>query len=886
MFRLFAAAAFLIITSAACSSSPEERFSPLAEGEETAGQMDIEFPLNLDPRKELDQYSHTNWQEGLPQNSVQAIVQCQEGYLWLGTQEGMVRFDGIRFNAFNRSNTPGFTNNDIAALVEGDEGELWAGTYGGGIIRLKDKGAVAYTTDDGLSSNTVTSLAPDGRGGIWIGTSDSGVDYLTGGRFLSYTTAQGLPSDRIRSLLVDMAGNVWAGTSAGLAVLQRGELDSFAGVSGLAGDDVTALAEGPAGVIWAGTNAGLNRVYKNRIETYTTADGLCNNSIQSLHVDREGNVWIGTIGGLSRFRDGRFSSFTSQHGLPSDNVASLLVDRDGSLWIGTHGGGLNQLSEGKVSTFTTFHGLSNNFIYTVAPARDGGMWAGSYSGDIDRYENGRFHQVLSGSLLGTIRIRTLMEDRSGSLWIGTDESLYRYAGGQLTTFSTGEGLPDSPVRVVSEDREGTIWVGTDGDGLYHLQDGILVPFGEDLGFPPNSAVRTIYQDHEGDLWIGTYSGLSVLRDGRFTTYTTSDGLSHNFIRTLHESNDGTLWIGTYGGGLNRYKDGGFNSYTSRDGLVSDSIYQILEDDDGNLWMSCNLGIFAVSIQDLDDFTAGRRTRIECMAFRESDGMRSRECNGGHPAGLELPGESTLWFPTLRGIAVIDPVNMPINITPPRVVVEAFIVDNEEIDLSSVPVLPPRRKRLELHYTALSFVSPEKVRYRYRLEGFETDWVEAGGNRIAQYTRVPPGDYRFRVIAANSDKVWNETGAFVVFRLQYAFYETIWFPLASILTLLALTYMIYRRRIHSLRRRELILQEKVEEALAEVRVLSGMLPICSHCKKVRDDKGYWSQIEHYIREHSEAVFSHGLCPDCMQKHYPEYAEKIKRRHDSQDSSNTS
>lgn len=303
-------------------------------------------------------------------------------------------------------------------------------------------------------------------------------------------------------------------------------------------------------------------------------------------------------------------------------------------------------------------------------------------------------------------------------------------------------------------------------------------------------------------------------------------------------------------------------------------------------MSCNKGIFAVARQDLDDFAEGRRTRIECLAFDESDGMRSRECNGGHPAGFKPPGDPTLWFPTLKGVVLVDPSNLPLNLTPPQVVVESFIVDNEEINLSSVPILPPRRKRLEFHYTALSFISPEKVRYRYRLEGFETDWVEAGGNRIARYTRVPPGDYRFRAIAASSDKVWNETGAFVVFRLRYAFYETIWFPLASILTLLALTYMIYRRRIHSLRRRELILQEKVEEALAEVRVLSGMLPICSHCKKVRDDKGYWSQIEEYIKEHSEAVFSHGLCPDCMQKHYPEYAEKIKRRHDSQDSSNTS
>ncbi len=859
-----------------CSPGRRDSFPIPVDEAGPVSQTALEYPLRLDPDKELDQYSHTVWEEELPQNSVQVIMQCRDGYIWLGTQEGVVRFDGVNFEVFDRSNTPGINHNDITSIIPFSDDGLWVGTFAGGLFRFRNKRAVPFTTQDGLSSNTVTALAEDGTGGVWIGTSDSGIDHMDGDRIESYTVEDGLTDNHVQCLLLDRTGTLWIGTSSGISVLRDGEFSTFSGGGMLTGQSINALAEGRGGEIWAGTQSGLYSILGDKVRTFTTADGLSGNSVQSLHVDKENNVWIGTIGGVSRLRDGRFSSFTTRHGLPSNWVASLLVDRDGSLWIGTHGGGLNQLSAAKVTTYTTFHGLSDDFIYTITAAGDGGIWSGAFTGDIDRLVNGRFQQVLQGSRLGSTRIRTLLEDSDENLWIGTDEALFRYTGGRLITFGEEDGLPDAPIRVISQDRQGTVWIGTDGAGLFRMEGDLIIPFSENQGLPADLAIRAIHQDREGNLWIGTYSGLSVLNENTRRTYTTADGLSSNYVRAIHESSDGTLWIGTYGGGLNRFRNGEFDSFTSLDGLLSDSIYQILEDDGGELWMSCNKGVFAVSPQELDAFTKGEIDRIESWVFNESDGMRSRECNGGYPAGVKLPGDSALWYPTMKGIVRIDPDDMPINNVPPPVVIETFSADGDDIDFSSAVVVPSSTRRLEFQYAALSYVSPDKVRYRFQLEGFEEEMVDAGSRRSASYTRIPPGNYRFRVIAANADDKWNNVGAWIDFRLKPAFYQTIWFLFASILLLLTFIYGVFRWRLHSLQMREQILQKKVEEAVTRIKVLSGLLPICGHCKKIRDDLGYWNQIEDYVRKHSEAEFSHGLCPDCIREHYPEFADRVGKR----------
>jgi hypothetical protein len=413
-------------------------------------------------------------------------------------------------------------------------------------------------------------------------------------------------------------------------------------------------------------------------------------------------------------------------------------------------------------------------------------------------------------------------------------------------------------------------VGTDGAGLLRVAGDRLVS--DERPGLPSSQVRVMLEDAKGQFWVGTYGGLSVLRGGRYETYTTKDGLSHDYVRTLHESADGTLWIGTYGGGLTRLSDGRFTAITSRDGLFSDVVFRILEDGNGDLWMSCNKGVFRVLRRELDEFAMGKRARIHSEVLDEADGMKSRECSGGSPAGWRTP-DGRMWFPTVQGVAAVDPDRLPRNPAAPPVVLERMTADNEDVDLSSPARLAPRRQRLEFSYTALSFLAPERIRYRYRLEGFDRDWVDAGGGHVAVYTRLPPGAYRFRVTAANADGASNESGAVYAFTLEPSFYETTWFWLLAGLAAALGAVGLHLARVRRLQRHEQTLQERIQEALAEIKVLSGLLPICAACKNVRDDRGYWSRIEVYIREHSEADFTHGLCPACLRKLYPEFADRV-------------
>jgi streptogramin lyase len=504
------------------------------------------------------------------------------------------------------------------------------------------------------------------------------------------------------------------------------------------------------------------------------------------------------------------------------------------------------------------------------------LLAGSYLGDVDVLQGTRFQRVVPGSLIGTARVRTLIEDGKGALWIGTDEGLWRVQGGSPARVSTREG-GEGAVRALAEDRGGTVWVGTDGAGLFRVEGGTLVPAAPELR---NAQVRDIHVDAQGRVWVGTYSGLSLLKDGRVgTTFTTADGLPHDYVRSIHESPDGTLWVGTYGGGLSRYRDGRFVNYGVRQGLFSDVIYAILEDAAGDLWMSCNRGIFRVARRELEDVAAGRAQRVQSQAFDEGDGMPTRECNGGNPAAWRT-ADGRMWFATLGGVVMVDPARLALNNVPPPVVIDRVLADGVDIGTpgqsfgpGDARALSPRPRRLEVHYAGLSFVAPEKVRYRYRLEGYDRDWVDAGGSRTAHYTGLPPRRYRFHVIASNNDGVWNDVGATWDFALAPALHETPWFFGVCGLALAGAGLGFHRWRLLSLRRNEQRLQVRIQHAVARIKVLSGLLPICAGCKKIRDDRGYWEQIEVYIREHSEAQFSHGLCPTCIRNMYPEYADAV-------------
>ena len=774
---------------------------------------------SLDPAKAITQYGHDVWQaeSGLPQNSVLAIAQTPDGYLWLGTEEGLARFDGVRFTTFDKRNTPALRGNTVSALLADRSGSLWIGTNGGGLTRLKNGRFTTLTTKDGLASNAVLSLYEDREAGLWVGTDGGGLNRLKDGRFATYTVKNGLADNAVFSICEDQNGSLWFATHAGLSRLQDGRFTSLRRQDGLPDPYVRAVYPDRGGNLWIGTNGGglAERLKDGRLVTYTVKDGLSSNAVWCVYEDREGTLWIGAgDGGLDRYRNGRFTAYTTKQGLSSNGIWSIYEDRESSLWIGTTGGGLNRLRDGAFTTYTSQEGLSNDVVLPVYEDREGNLWVGTAAG-INRIRAGHITSYTTKNGLSNDFVFSICQDEKGYLWIGTRHGLSRFAKGKFEVYTAENGLPNDVVTSSYVDRQGALWFGTRG-GLTEFKGGKFVTYTIRDGLSSNN-VQSIVQDRAGDLWAGTGgAGLIRFSNGKFTVLSTKNGLSNDVVRSLYADDDGNLWVGTHGGGLNRLKNGKFTSYTTQNGLFDDVVFQILDDGLGSLWMSSNKGIFRVSKRQLDAVAQGSARSVDSVAYGPSDGMKSRECNGGfQPAGWKTR-EGLLCFPTTKGLAVIDPRSLKLDSLPPPVVVEQVVADKRSFGPLTGARIPPGDGKLEFQYTALTFLSPEKIRFKYILEGFDRDWTEAGSRRAAYYTNIPPGKYRFRVVASNRDGVWTGTGASFEFCLEPHFHQTLWFQLLSGVLVITLGLGVHRLRVRQLNSREQELSRRVAKRTRELQ----------------------------------------------------------------------
>jgi len=778
--------------------------------------------LALEPALRPSQYVLDNWQipEGLPQTSAQSIARTPDGYLWIGTEEGLARFDGVRFTVFNTDNESGIPNKDISILSVDRAGRLWIGTRSG--IAVLEKGR--FTPIDkikGLARAYVRVIVEGKTGRLWVGT-ETGLFEIGGDRALAFDVSNGLRDARIRALLEDRKGVLWVGTGGGLLRYDGKRFEPVALGAGSADTPVTAMFEDTDGTLWVGTGTGaLYRRAGDRFEI-VAEPGRLGSLIRVLTRDRDGNLWIGTRGGgLVRWRNGEFSAMPG-HLFSGNDIRSLLEDDEGSLWVGSYGVGLLRLRDGKFVPAGAPEGLQGDLAWTIRPRGRGGLWVGS-DGGLSSYVDGRFQHIDGPPGHENAPVRTVLEDRQSVLWVGTSSAgAYRLdQHGTLTSFNRRNGLSGDTVMALIEDRKGRIWMGTN-EGLDVIDQGKITSMQSLLPGSGPTAVHLIHEDRKGNLWVATEGrGLFVISPGGTRRLGITDGLPGDWVLSIHEDERGTIWLGTTDG-LALWRNGKLLSLARFSGPLRETIMQLLEDDAHQIWLSTNRGLMSVPRDVLDELADGGSVIPNFRVYGLGDGLRTAEFNGGNNfAGCRSP-DGLLWFPSIRGIVRVDPKHIRTNSLPPPVHIERVAVDGVQLPLAAGTKVAPGQLQWEFHYTGLSLLAPQRSLFKYRLEGFDKGWIDAGNRRTAYYTQLPPGTYTFHVIASNNDGVWNDTGASFRFTLEPYLFQTLWFRLLCILAIVIAAGAWYRLRVGRLRHLAGALGEEVARRTQDLEIANGEL----------------------------------------------------------------
>ena len=807
--RMRACAAWLFLLLLVVASATVPAF---AQGLPPTGSAD----------KPLTAFFRETWttRQGLPHNQVNAIAQAPDGYLWFATWEGLVRYNGLEFHVFDRRNTPGLKDNGIRSVHATPDGTIVVGTSRGGVSVKRGDSWRNWSMADGLAQDEIMDALYDRAGRLWVATENSGVSVVqAAGKVVHYDTRNGLQSDVVYSLLEDRDGSMWVATAGGVVRFAGNRIERFGIESGLPDAPAFHFLQDAKGMLYVGTERGA---YRRQGTGFVPVSPLLpRDGVPSLAEDAAGNLWFGTINnGLLRLsaKSGVVDRFSSQRGLPNNRVAALLADREGSIWAGTNGG-LLRLGDAPFSTWNGDQGLSDDYV------------------------------------------RALAEGRGGSLWVGTSRGLNRIRDGSVeASYTSADGLPSDSILSLLEDRDGSLWAGTYTGGLLRLRGGKVVAHYDNAGgMPGSNQVRALEQEPDGTLWIGTTRGLVRMRDGAYRLFGAKDGLPREFIMALHLARDGSLWVGTANGsarivgdhvqridaskvgdaqdvfdfhedadgtiwmasdrGLLRYRNGKLQALGLAQGLPVDTLFAVVDDGIGDLWLTSNRGVMRMRRSDVDAVFDGRAKTLSTDHFSEADGLASAQCNGGAGPSALLDRRGNVWIATAGGAAVVDPKALSkYHRQVPPVVIEQVLANDAPVAQGGALVLPAGTRKLEFHYASLSFRMPRFLRYRYRLQGVDHGWIDRGNQRVAQYTNLGPGHYRFLVEASapGLGQGWGKDATVLDIEIEPMLWQRGWFQAALVLLACLLVFAVYRWRSRHLRRRALQLEAVVDQRTRDLR----------------------------------------------------------------------
>ncbi|HEY0794190.1 MAG TPA: diguanylate cyclase [Acidisarcina sp.] len=766
----------------------------------------------LDPAKRIDQYGHDYWttQHGLPGEAVYQITQSRDGYLWMRTSAGLVRFDGVRFVLMDSA----IGAEPVKSLAMGADGDMLVRTTSRTVV-YKDGKFTDYRAPAALPDGDVGTIFESRQHEVLLGADDFMYAHDRNGMRL---VRQGTAA--VTSFLQDETGKIWVGAADNLYIYKAGTL-----IDGekLKIPAISSLAEDHDHRLLVGTTRGLFALNRGegRQRFIRIGPKLIDSVVNTIAEDHSGNLWVGTTSsGLIRIHGDQMSSFASIDGMTDSRVLSVFEDREGSLWVGT-GSGLDRFRDTKATTYTTIEGLPSNQVKSAVATPDGSIYVFC--------DNGGLAQIKGGVVTGTSKIAglptflgsSLYEDRKGVLWLGTIGGLSRLKDGKFTVYNSDHRVVNKFISAIAEDNESLI-ITTSDTLAFRFKDEKLQPFtirGETTPLSsPGNYTFTIYRSPNGTLWFGTVKGLFQFAPGQPPARSQVSQI--NFpVTSISDDGLGSLWLGGRTPGLIRYRmaDGRVTHYKKIDGLFDGYPSRVLFDDAGDAWISTSNGIYKANRQDLDDFADGRISTVRAVVYGIVDGMKTSEAsNAASQPGGARGVDGKLWFTTPRGIVMIDPRHLIHNALVPPVVIEDVEVDGSGAPSRGHFDIAPGRDKIEFHYTALSLLAPERVRFKYQLVGYDSQWVDAGSRRVAYYNNLPPGNYRFRVMAANNDGVWNFVGASVAFTMKPHFYQTRLFRGMCVLTVVLLAIVGHRLSTRLFRRRAAHLRHLVDERTAELR----------------------------------------------------------------------